>query len=135
MSAIIPESGKSFKGEYSYTNNYKANFIISEPNTISPQKSTTGNIKIFIGAFDKCPFPIASHDNSSEPLFNYANHAALNLFKRTLNEMMGLPSRASALPVDQDERSKILIQVSLTSNRSFHKKPHLIPIKYQSTFF
>jgi hypothetical protein len=54
-----------------------------------------------IGAFDKCPFPIASHDNSSEPLF-----------KRTLNEMMGLPSRASALPVDQDERSKILEQVT-----------------------
>ena len=65
-----------------------------------------------IRAFDKCPFPIASHDNSSEPLFNYANHAALNLFKRTLNEMMGLPSKASALPVDQDERSKILEQVT-----------------------
>lgn len=55
MSAIIPESGKSFKGEYSYTNNYKANFIISEPNTISPQKSTTGNIKIFIGAKEVYP--------------------------------------------------------------------------------
>ena len=55
MSAIIPESGKSFKGEYSFTNNYKANFIISEPNTISPQKSTTGNIKIFIGAKEVYP--------------------------------------------------------------------------------
>ena len=61
MSAIIPESGKSFKGEYSFTNNYKANFIISEPNTISPQKSTTSNIKIFIGA--KEVYPI---DNYSE---------------------------------------------------------------------
>ena len=59
MSAIIPESGKSFKGEYSFTNNYKANFIISEPNTISPQKSTTGNIKIFIGA--KEVYPIDSY--------------------------------------------------------------------------
>ena len=59
MSAIIPESGKSFKGEYSYNNNYKANFIISEPNTISPQKSTTGNIKIFIGA--KEVYPIDSY--------------------------------------------------------------------------
>ena len=55
MSAIIPESGKSFKGEYSFTNNYKANFIISEPNTISPQKSATGNIKIFIGAKEVYP--------------------------------------------------------------------------------
>ena len=55
MSAIIPESGKSFKGEYSFANNYKANFIISEPNTINPQKSTTGNIKIFIGAKEVYP--------------------------------------------------------------------------------
>jgi YidC/Oxa1 family membrane protein insertase len=61
MSAIIPESGKSFKGEYSFTNNYKANFIISEPTTIGPQKSTTSNIKIFIGA--KEVYPI---DNYSE---------------------------------------------------------------------
>ena len=61
MSAIIPESGKSFKGEYSFTNNYKANFIISEPNTIGPQKNTTSNIKIFIGA--KEVYPI---DNYSE---------------------------------------------------------------------
>ena len=61
MSAIIPESGKSFKGEYSFTSNYKANFIISEPNTIGPQKSTTSNIKIFIGA--KEVYPI---DNYSE---------------------------------------------------------------------
>ena len=61
MSAIIPESGKSFKGEFSFTNNYKANFIISEPNTIGPQKSTTSNIKIFIGA--KEVYPI---DNYSE---------------------------------------------------------------------
>ena len=55
MSAIIPESGKSFKGEYSFTNNYKANFIISEPNTMGPQKSTTSNIKIFIGAKEVYP--------------------------------------------------------------------------------
>lgn len=64
-----------------------------------------------INAFDQCSLPIASHDNSSEPLFNYANRAALNLFKMTSKEMIGLPSRASALKVDQDERSFILEQV------------------------
>ncbi len=64
-----------------------------------------------ITAFDKCSFPIASHDNSSEPLFNYANRAALNLFKMTSKQMIGLPSKDSALPIDQDERSLILEQV------------------------
>ena len=68
MSAIIPESGKSFKGEYSFTNNYKANFIISEPNTISPQKSTTGNIKIFIGA------------KEVNPIDNYAEKEKIDRF-------------------------------------------------------
>jgi YidC/Oxa1 family membrane protein insertase len=59
MSAIIPESGKSFKGEYSYANSYKANFIISEPTIANPQKSTSNTLKIFIGA--KEVYPIDSY--------------------------------------------------------------------------
>ena len=55
MSAIIPESGKSFKGEYSYANSYKANFIISEPTIANPQKSSSNTLKIFIGAKEVYP--------------------------------------------------------------------------------
>jgi YidC/Oxa1 family membrane protein insertase len=55
MSAIIPESGKSFKGEYSYANSYKANFIISEATIANPQKSTSNTLKIFIGAKEVYP--------------------------------------------------------------------------------
>lgn len=55
MSAIIPESGKSFKGEYSYANSYKANFIISEPTVVNPQKSISSSLKIFIGAKEVYP--------------------------------------------------------------------------------
>jgi len=55
MSAIIPESGKSFKGEYSFANSYKANFIISEPTIANPQKSTSNTLKIFIGAKEVYP--------------------------------------------------------------------------------
>ena len=50
MAAIIPENGKSFKGEYSYANAYKANFIISEPTIANPQKSASSSFKIFLGA-------------------------------------------------------------------------------------
>jgi YidC/Oxa1 family membrane protein insertase len=59
MSAIIPESGKSFKGEYSFANSYKAIFIISEPTIANPQKSTSNTLKIFIGA--KEVYPIDSY--------------------------------------------------------------------------
>jgi len=55
MSAIIPESGKSFKGEYSFANSYKANFIILEPTIANPQKSTSNTLKIFIGAKEVYP--------------------------------------------------------------------------------
>ncbi len=55
MSAIIPDSGKSFKGEYSFANSYKANFIISEPTIANPQKSTSNTLKIFIGAKEVYP--------------------------------------------------------------------------------
>jgi YidC/Oxa1 family membrane protein insertase len=58
MSAIIPESGKSFKGEYSFANSYKANFIISEPTIANPQKSTSNTLKIFIGAKEVYPIDI-----------------------------------------------------------------------------
>ena len=50
MSAIIPENGKSFKAEYSYANAYKANFIISEPTIVNPQKSSSSSFKVFLGA-------------------------------------------------------------------------------------
>ena len=91
MSAIIPESGKSFKGEYSYANSYKANFIISEPTIANPQKSVSNTLKIFIGAKEVyCPsvkaklerdykvgsngrnylMAILSDDNASVSIFN-----------------------------------------------------------------
>jgi YidC/Oxa1 family membrane protein insertase len=55
MSAIIPENGKSFKGEYSFANSYKTNFIISEPTIANPQKSASNTLKIFIGAKEVYP--------------------------------------------------------------------------------
>ncbi|MSP06580.1 MAG: membrane protein insertase YidC [Candidatus Fonsibacter sp.] len=50
MAAIIPENGRSFKGEYLFANAYKANFIISEPTIANSQKSASNSFKIFIGA-------------------------------------------------------------------------------------
>ncbi len=64
-----------------------------------------------VEAFDMCSFPIASHDNSKEPLFNYANKAALLLFKMTSKQMIGLPSKVSAKLINQKERSLFLHQV------------------------
>lgn len=65
-----------------------------------------------IQAFDYCSYAIATHDISPEPLFNYANRAALDLFKMTSQAMIGLPSKKSASLSNQEERAVLLREVT-----------------------
>ncbi|MFM8332240.1 MAG: MEKHLA domain-containing protein [Candidatus Methylumidiphilus sp.] len=57
------------------------------------------------------PFAVLSHDTSLEPLFNYANQTALNLFAMDWEGITALPSRKSAEPEKQEERDRILAEV------------------------
>lgn len=47
----------------------------------------------------------------SDHLFNYANRTALQLFESSWDELIGLPSSASAEPVHRDERRLLLDEV------------------------
>lgn len=58
------------------------------------------------------PFAVVSHDTQADPIFNYANRTALQLFGMTWAEFTSLPSRLSAGPVDQEARERLLKQVS-----------------------
>ena len=58
------------------------------------------------------PFAVASHQASDDPQFNYANHAALALFKMRDEELLGLPSRYSAEPMLREARAEFLHQVA-----------------------
>lgn len=58
------------------------------------------------------PFVIVSHNTDSDPIFNYANLKALELFGFSWDEFVQLPSRFSAEPVHQSEREKLLATVS-----------------------
>ena len=55
---------------------------------------------------------IVSHDVSSDPIFNYANQAALDLFEMGWEEFTILPSRKSAERINRDERSRLLAEVA-----------------------
>jgi hypothetical protein len=57
-------------------------------------------------------FALLSHNTDADPLFNYANRTALDLFELSWDEMMGMPSRFSAEPVNREERDRLLAQVS-----------------------
>ena len=54
------------------------------------------------------PFAIAAHNHAEDPVFVYANAAALRLFKTTLSDLMGTLSRYTASEMGQSERNTLL---------------------------
>lgn len=51
---------------------------------------------------------ILSHDGGSDPHFVYANQAAADLWRMPASELIGMPSRLSALPEHQASRASML---------------------------
>ncbi|MES0370931.1 MAG: MEKHLA domain-containing protein [Mariprofundaceae bacterium] len=58
------------------------------------------------------PFAVISHSTDSDPIFNYANAKAMELFEMDWNAITSLPSRLSAETMNRDERSRLLKRVS-----------------------
>jgi hypothetical protein len=63
-------------------------------------------------ALYEAPFVTASHGTEADPVFNYANRAALALFETTWADFISMPSRLSAEPVAREERAKLLARVN-----------------------
>ncbi len=57
-------------------------------------------------------FALVSHNISADPVFNYGNRKALNLFELDWSEFTALPSRLSAEPKNREQRAMLLSQVS-----------------------
>lgn len=58
------------------------------------------------------PFALLSHGTESDPIINYANHTAQQLFELEWSEFTKLPSRLSAETMVQQERDALLKRVS-----------------------
>jgi len=58
------------------------------------------------------PFALLSHGTEADPIINYANHTAQQLFEMWWDEFTKLPSRLSAEAVVQQERNALLKRVS-----------------------
>lgn len=56
----------------------------------------------------EAPFALMSHNTEADPIFNYGNRRALLQFGYTWAEFTQLPSRYSAEPIAQEERSALL---------------------------
>ncbi len=59
------------------------------------------------------PFALVSHNTLEDPVFNYGNRTALELFEFNWDEFISLLSRMSAEPMNQPERARLLAEVSL----------------------
>jgi hypothetical protein len=60
----------------------------------------------------EAPFCVVSHNTEADPVFNYGNKAALELFEMTWNKFTSLPSRFSAEQQNREERQKLLARVT-----------------------
>jgi hypothetical protein len=56
-------------------------------------------------------FVIVSHDTARDPMFNYGNQAALDLWEFNWQQFTTLPSRLSAEPLAQIHRDRLLQEV------------------------
>ncbi len=58
------------------------------------------------------PFAVVAHGVASDPVFNYGNCTALQLFELSWQQFVKLPSRRSAEPLERSERERLLAIVS-----------------------
>ena len=77
-----------------------------------PLFSETGHDKALVEQLFNAPFAVLSHNTDVDPLYNYANKKALELFELNWDEMTVMPSRLSAEPVNQQDRDKLLAEVT-----------------------
>lgn len=60
----------------------------------------------------EAPFCVVSHNTEADPVFNYGNKTALELFEMKWDFFTKLPSRLSAEPQIREEREKLLARVT-----------------------
>jgi len=54
------------------------------------------------------PFVVVSHDTQTDPMLNYGNQQALDLWDLSWAQLTSTPSRLTAEPMNRDERARML---------------------------
>ncbi len=54
------------------------------------------------------PFVVVSHDTQTDPMLNYGNQQALDLWELSWAQLTSTPSRLTAEPMNRDERARML---------------------------
>jgi hypothetical protein len=56
----------------------------------------------------EAPFVVVAHGTEEDPILNYANLTALELWETDLDTLLSTPSRQTAEPMHRDERARML---------------------------
>lgn len=60
------------------------------------------------------PFAVLSHGTEADPILNYANKIALELWEMPLAQLLATPSRLTAEPLAREARDKLMAEVTRT---------------------
>ncbi|SEM72824.1 MEKHLA domain-containing protein [Nitrosomonas marina] len=72
-----------------------------------PRKGTTYEQASYLF---NCSFVVVSHQAREDPILNYGNQTALNLWEMDWCQFTKTPSRMTAEPVNREERARVLQQ-------------------------
>lgn len=61
-------------------------------------------------ALFEAPFVVVSHGTEADPILNYGNQTALDLWQRSWEQFTQTPSRYTAEPIERVERDRLLTQ-------------------------
>lgn len=78
--------------------------------SLLPQAPELSSIALAEALF-QAPFVLASHGTEADPILNYGNQTALNLWALSWEQFTQTPSRYTAEPIERDERERLLQQV------------------------
>ncbi|MGK7913953.1 MAG: MEKHLA domain-containing protein [Prochloraceae cyanobacterium] len=71
-----------------------------------------GDVQQQAQALFLAPFIVASHNTEKDPILNYGNQIALDLWDMNWEEFTQTPSRLTAEPVSREERQQMLAQAT-----------------------
>ncbi|HEY4258950.1 MAG TPA: MEKHLA domain-containing protein [Schlesneria sp.] len=72
---------------------------------------TGGNLEQAVALY-QVPFVVVSHGTQTDPILNYGNAAALNLWEMPVEQLLQTPSRLTAEPVHRDERALLMARTT-----------------------
>lgn len=73
----------------------------------------TGSAEEIAAILFEADFALVSHGVEADPIFNYGNRKALQLWELSWEDFTSMPSRQSAQEVVQEERNRLLAETSI----------------------